>query len=898
MNEKYCELIKNEFLSRQNQKATFCGLLRFIPIEKLKKSPEFSHIKQAALKIITPQDIFTNTALWLTRQNMIATLKYIIDDCRFDILDLKTENGMTLLHEACAHGHREIITYLLKKGSNPNEKDDQGFTPAHILTYDKKQATLISLLKKYGANLDLRSSQGFTPLHIAAINKNGDAIKALKENNANLKIKYEGSTYLQLLAGIRSGKVTVADSQLITDNYNYSVEEMECKVIFEFLSPKRNQNQFHNCIKTLLTSERKLSHREAIFLIDVFIASKSCHPKTIINFLKQNSDRLSRSSIVFMSVRASYFLIRENLPQAAEELMSFCIVNLLDAKTKLSNKRSNKLAKLYNEIAAILNSIRSLQKSEDTIRKGLAVLDETPVPTTVASLYYNLGMCKKAQFEQSSHYFKLAFSYLKNDEDIFKEYVQALIAKNRYDEALEICDISECTPLNDIICFQIKYLQGQLSSRDLIGLLPEIGNSESCNFYISDLKSQCYNDLRDYQRAIECSELSFQLAELRYEQNREYGINHAIAKLLLAYINNNNPLAANQALEANFQKYPSVFSNEPFLLSLSAITYYLNGNTIKADQTLEAIDKIDFCKSSLAQLFAILFLNTTLLGEDSYSRAKEFLLMALTYDPENSLYKFYLLLISVLKGTVTTTKIKETLNADLFKDSLSLYRNYKRIQLEKEREKEPEKEIAVEDKSIEEVYDPIKIHAFFQQQKKLALTNLFNVSREAPPQSEWSISGKVICDTDDNVYNLNSKFYPNYYATIDENLKLDLGTLNRSHQALKNGVCHRKKGQNGIKFINKSIVELKFDADIRLYTTCIYENTEGKKLIFFNHIGNHAEIERIARTNKPLETLSLAQKNETPSTYSKTFFPRNATNDCRVGEQEQQDKMAEFSYES
>lgn len=44
----------------------------------------------------------------------------------------ENENGITLLHIACANGYRKVIRLLQKHGADVNQADNYGWTSLHI----------------------------------------------------------------------------------------------------------------------------------------------------------------------------------------------------------------------------------------------------------------------------------------------------------------------------------------------------------------------------------------------------------------------------------------------------------------------------------------------------------------------------------------------------------------------------------------------------------------------------------------------------------------------------------------------------------------------------------------------------------------------------------------------
>jgi len=76
--------------------------------------------------------------------------------------------GNSALHLAAWNGHVEIVSMLLKTGTNVNDVNLEGNTPLHFTAqYGKDNRTALELLKG-GANSSLRNKNYETPLDLAS----------------------------------------------------------------------------------------------------------------------------------------------------------------------------------------------------------------------------------------------------------------------------------------------------------------------------------------------------------------------------------------------------------------------------------------------------------------------------------------------------------------------------------------------------------------------------------------------------------------------------------------------------------------------------------------------------------------------------------------------------------
>jgi ankyrin repeat protein/beta-lactamase regulating signal transducer with metallopeptidase domain len=113
----------------------------------------------------------------------------------------KDNNGSTPLHEAAANGCRDVVQLLLAKGANVAATDASGQTPLHrASSFGVKYVP--ELLLAEGANVNARDNHGNTPLHTALLGGVGvdkDFLEYLVAKGGNVKARNEqGETPLHL----------------------------------------------------------------------------------------------------------------------------------------------------------------------------------------------------------------------------------------------------------------------------------------------------------------------------------------------------------------------------------------------------------------------------------------------------------------------------------------------------------------------------------------------------------------------------------------------------------------------------------------------------------------------------------------------------------------------------
>ena len=107
-------------------------------------------------------------------------------------------HGVKPLHFAVCNNDFETIDLLLKKTTNVDPKDANGWTPLHRAIQSNRKEIVEFLIAK-GANIEMSTLSGIRPLHIAAFNGFIEIVEILIENGATLEVEdSEGFTPLHL----------------------------------------------------------------------------------------------------------------------------------------------------------------------------------------------------------------------------------------------------------------------------------------------------------------------------------------------------------------------------------------------------------------------------------------------------------------------------------------------------------------------------------------------------------------------------------------------------------------------------------------------------------------------------------------------------------------------------
>ena len=117
--------------------------------------------------------------------NLTKKDNFILRKCLYDWIKLnpRGRRGSSMLHLACMNNLScpttrppsdlstfpipEMIKLLLEVGASPNQLDDNGNSPLHLVArFSTQSSAVVNLLLEYGAHLDASNKDGLTPLSI------------------------------------------------------------------------------------------------------------------------------------------------------------------------------------------------------------------------------------------------------------------------------------------------------------------------------------------------------------------------------------------------------------------------------------------------------------------------------------------------------------------------------------------------------------------------------------------------------------------------------------------------------------------------------------------------------------------------------------------------------------
>uniref|UniRef100_A0A803THB7 CARD- and ANK-containing Inflammasome Adaptor Protein n=1 Tax=Anolis carolinensis TaxID=28377 RepID=A0A803THB7_ANOCA len=168
-----------------------------------------------------------------------ATLEKYLKENEVNAVNSANE---TLLHIAAAHGHTEIIDYLISKGAKLEVKDQKERTPLHRAAKEG-HGKAVNMLLQAGADMYTLAQEGKTPLHLG----HTEVAQKLLQNKAKVNLKDKQSkTPLHL--GAEKGHIALVEL-LLGSNADPNSADKEKKTPLHLASIGTGH---FNCVNTLV----------------------------------------------------------------------------------------------------------------------------------------------------------------------------------------------------------------------------------------------------------------------------------------------------------------------------------------------------------------------------------------------------------------------------------------------------------------------------------------------------------------------------------------------------------------------------------------------------------------------------------------------------------------------
>jgi tetratricopeptide (TPR) repeat protein len=476
MKEKYLASIKKSLLSSSNAKEVFYRLVQNFDIKGLKKLPDFNQLKDSIMSLkISPQEIFEKLAIIAVKKKNLGTLKFLLDECGYDLSKTVDVQGITLLHEACLYGENEIVEYLLKKGFDPNAKDGDGETPLlRVVAQREANTSLIPLLKKYNVNLNLKDKNELTPLFVAILfNPDSQAALELIKQGANTNYKHYGLSYSQFKQEVKKGNIENESPEV---NLSPPIESISEQAVAKYckgcLLSDFNEQIFKEVKAVLSRSSETLSKLQFFCLVDALILTSETpfQPQRLITGLLKfvQEGKIPFALALLGILKTSKAFVEQNQIEVVAELNQFAL-------NKLENKEiaAEESVNYYFTLGILYKQIGLFLKSEYCLQQAIQNLSEQSTNKEKMEIWFNLGCTQSFLIndKKALESFKKAYYFDQNDEEAFHEYLYFLLKFKHYKEALEICEKSESSEYSKICTAYVRTLTGDSSWSDLLKIV-------------------------------------------------------------------------------------------------------------------------------------------------------------------------------------------------------------------------------------------------------------------------------------------------------------------------------------------------------------------------------------------------------------------------------------------
>ena len=145
-------------------------------------------------------DDFEDDIFEASRQGMLSSIKYLIEECHEDV-ETKDDNGYTPLMFASLNGNLNLVKYLIEEcHANVETKDNNGNHPLIAASFDGNLRVVKYLFEECHADPEAKNNREYTPLILASQEGHLEIVKYLVETcHANVETKNDhGSTPLSI----------------------------------------------------------------------------------------------------------------------------------------------------------------------------------------------------------------------------------------------------------------------------------------------------------------------------------------------------------------------------------------------------------------------------------------------------------------------------------------------------------------------------------------------------------------------------------------------------------------------------------------------------------------------------------------------------------------------------
>jgi ankyrin repeat protein len=138
-------------------------------------------------------------------------------------INLRDEDGRSLLFVASYHEHFDVIKYLLSSGADINLRNKRGESPLFVASH-RGHCAIVKCLLSSGADINLCDEGGKSPLFVATSAGYYDIVKLLRAHGA-LRKENMKAHYKTIAKGTNDNEI-LADGNALLNTCGYPEEEI------------------------------------------------------------------------------------------------------------------------------------------------------------------------------------------------------------------------------------------------------------------------------------------------------------------------------------------------------------------------------------------------------------------------------------------------------------------------------------------------------------------------------------------------------------------------------------------------------------------------------------------------------------------------------------------------
>ncbi|KAK6983585.1 ankyrin repeat and KH domain-containing protein 1 [Biomphalaria glabrata] len=190
-------------------------------------------------------------------------------------------------HKSCKMREQQIlrvITTLLKNGATLDDKDELGSTALIASVCSNLSVKVLKYLLYKGANVNQRNNDGHSALHRAAANSKRDFVEVLLKHGARVNVKnfFGGRTPLHLAVGnLHSVKL------LLKKQANFNAEDDSGNTPLSLAAERGGDND--DIVDVLISNGSNVNHRNNNGMTPLWLAARKLNTKCVSLFMDANA---------------------------------------------------------------------------------------------------------------------------------------------------------------------------------------------------------------------------------------------------------------------------------------------------------------------------------------------------------------------------------------------------------------------------------------------------------------------------------------------------------------------------------------------------------------------------------------------------------------------------------